>query len=65
MAETDASDLWSDPIVTEISPTPTFYSAEDYHQNYYQSNPSQPYCVVIISPKMQKLKKEFKHMLNE
>lgn len=65
MVETDASDLWPDPIVTEISPIPTFYLAEDYHQNYYQSNPSQPYCVVIISPKMQKLKKEFKHMLNE
>ena len=65
MAETDASGLWSNPIVTEISPIPTFYPAEDYHQNYYQSNPSQPYCAVIISPKIRKLKKEFKHMLNE
>ena len=65
MAETDASGLWSNPIVTEISPIPTFYPAEDYHQNYYQSNPSQPYCTVIISPKIQKLKKEFKHILNE
>ena len=65
MAETDASGLWSNPIVTEISPILTFYPAEDYHQNYYQSNPSQPYCAVIISPKIRKLKKEFKHMLNE
>ena len=65
MTETNASGLRSNPIVTEISPIPTFYPAEDYHQNYYQSNPSQPYCRVIISPKIQKLKKEFKHMLDE
>ena len=65
MAETDASGLWSNPIVTEISPIPTFYPAEDYHQNYYQSNPSQTNCTVIISPKIQKLKKEFKQILNE
>lgn len=41
--DTNASGLWSRPIVTEISPLPTFYKAEDYHQNYYRDNPYQPY----------------------
>jgi peptide-methionine (S)-S-oxide reductase len=57
--ETDASGLWPDPIVTEISPYTQFFKAEDYHQNYYQDNPNQPYCMVVISPKMQKFRKEF------
>lgn len=57
--ETDASGLWSDPIVTEIAPLTDFYAAEDYHQNYYKSNSNQPYCRAVIDPKMRKLKKEF------
>jgi len=57
--DTDASRLWPHPIVTEISPLPTFYKAEDYHQNYYHDNPYQPYCSVIIDPKLRKLRKEF------
>ena len=57
--DTDASRLWPNPIVTEISPFTTFYTAEDYHQNYYRDNPYQPYCVAIIDPKMTKLRKEF------
>ena len=61
--ETDASNLWPNPIVTEISPAPTFYPAEDYHQNYYRNNPAQPYCMVVISPKMKKLKKSFQDQL--
>jgi len=61
--EIDASNLWSNPVVTEISPAPTFYPAEDYHQNYYRNNPAQPYCIVVISPKMKKLKKSFQDQL--
>jgi peptide-methionine (S)-S-oxide reductase len=57
--ETDASGLWPDPIVTEISPYTQFFKAEDYHQNFYQDNPSQPYCMMVVSPKMQKFRKEF------
>ena len=57
--ETDASGLWPDPIVTEISPYIQFFKAEGYHQNYYQDNPHQPYCMMVISPKMQKFRKEF------
>ncbi len=51
--------LWSDPIVTELSPAPTFYAAEAYHQNYYALNSMQGYCQVVIAPKLQKFMKEF------
>ncbi len=61
--ETDASDLWDDPIVTEIEPYNDFYVAEDYHQNYYNDNRNQPYCRVVIDPKIRKLQKEFKDKL--
>ncbi len=61
--ETDESGLWPNPIVTEIAPLTVFYPAEDYHQNYYRSNPSQPYCQVVIDPKVQKFRKEFKDRL--
>jgi peptide-methionine (S)-S-oxide reductase len=64
-AEVDASDLYSNPIVTEIEPLHAFYEAEDYHQNYYRSNPNQSYCRVVIDPKMRKLRKEFQHKLKE
>jgi peptide-methionine (S)-S-oxide reductase len=61
--ETDASDLWPNPIVTEIQPLPKFYPAEDYHQNYFRQNPYQPYCQMVISPKMSKFRKEFQNRL--
>jgi peptide-methionine (S)-S-oxide reductase len=64
-AETDASGLWPDPIVTEIAPYTGFYPAEDYHQNYYRLNPNQPYCWMVIDPKMKKFRKEFHHILAE
>ncbi|MFT5122322.1 MAG: peptide-methionine (S)-S-oxide reductase [Kiritimatiellia bacterium] len=56
---TDASGLWSDPIVTEISPLPDYYPAEAYHQDYYNRNPSQGYCSVAIPPKLKKLHERF------
>jgi peptide-methionine (S)-S-oxide reductase len=61
--DTDASRLWANPIVTEISPFTTFYKAEDYHQNFYRDNPYQPYCLAIIDPKISKLRKEFREKL--
>ena len=61
--ETDASGLWKDPIVTEITPFDTFYTAERYHQEFYQRNPHQPYCFVIIDPKMKKFRKDMSDML--
>ncbi len=63
--ETDASTLWPNPIVTEISPITTFYKAEDYHQDYYRTNPYQPYCRAIIDPKVAKLRKEFQAKLKD
>ena len=64
-AKTDASDLWPDPIVTEISQSDKFYNAEEYHQDYYKLNPNQPYCRLIIDPKIRNLKKEFADKLND
>ncbi|MGB8192363.1 MAG: peptide-methionine (S)-S-oxide reductase MsrA, partial [Chitinophagaceae bacterium] len=56
-AELDKSGAFDNPIVTEISPASTFYVAEDYHQNYYNNNGSQPYCYFVIRPKMEKFVK--------
>ncbi len=61
----DASDLWPDPIVTEIVPFTNFYEAEGYHQNYYRSNPNQPYCRAVIDPKIRKFRKEFQDRLKK
>jgi peptide-methionine (S)-S-oxide reductase len=57
--ETDASGLWPDPIVTEIVPFRNFYEAEAYHQDYYQENPNQLYCRMVIDPKVRKFQKAF------
>ena len=64
-AATDTSGLWPNPIVTEISAVPTYYPAEDYHQNYLNNNPNQPYCSAVVAPKVQKVRKQFKHLLKE
>lgn len=54
-AAAGASGLFSNPIVTEILPLPTFYKAENYHQDYFQNNPNAPYCTFVIKPKLKKL----------
>lgn len=59
----EASGHWAQPLVTEISPLGAFYSAETYHQNYYQGNMTQPYCSAVIGPKMKKLRQQFAHLL--
>ena len=46
------------PIATKIRPFKTFYKAEDYHQNYYNRNKLNPYCILVIRPKLKKLKLE-------
>jgi peptide-methionine (S)-S-oxide reductase len=50
--------IWNSPIVTEVAPFDEFYVAEDYHQNYFRNNGFQPYCQVIIAPKVAKFRKE-------
>jgi peptide-methionine (S)-S-oxide reductase len=52
-------------IVTEIVPLTEFYAAEGYHDQYYQSNPNQPYCRVVIGPKLAKFRQRFAHRLNQ
>ncbi len=63
--ELNASTIYSNPIVTQIAPASIFYVAEDYHQGYYENNSHQPYCQLVISPKLQKLKKTFETFLKK
>jgi len=58
IAEIEAQGVWDASIVTEVVPFEEFYVAEDYHQNYFASNGRQPYCQVIIAPKVTKFRKE-------
>lgn len=57
--------IYKNPIVTEIVPAAEFYRAEDYHRDYYTKNSYQPYCQVVIDPKIRKLFKEFKSLVKE
>ena len=57
--ELEQKNLWENPIVTEISPFQMFFRAEDYHQDYYINNSNQPYCQVVIAPKISKFRKKF------
>ncbi len=57
--ELNKSGAFRDPIVTEIVPLSNYYPAEDYHQNYYNDNSSQPYCAYVIKPKVDKVRKVF------
>ncbi|MEP7083139.1 MAG: peptide-methionine (S)-S-oxide reductase MsrA [Betaproteobacteria bacterium] len=60
IAEINAGKIWSKPIVTEISPASTFYIAEDYHQEYFaRTGNSNPYCSVVVAPKVAKFRKTF------
>ena len=63
--ETEVAKVWDDPIVTEISPFTEFYVAEEYHQDYYNQNSYQPYCMMVINPKLSKFKKEFSNKLKK
>ena len=51
--------IWSRPIVTEIVPLTDFYAAEAYHQDYFKNNPYQPYCQVVVAPKVAKFRKQY------
>ena len=56
----EAQKQFRQPIVTEIVPLKTFYAAEGYHQDYYRSNSEQPYCRLVIRPKVEKFEKKLK-----
>jgi methionine-S-sulfoxide reductase len=57
--------VYDSPIVTTLEPLTKFYKAEDYHQNYYANNKNQPYCQMVIQPKMEKFEKLFKDRLKK
>jgi len=59
ITELTAAKLWRDPIVTEIAGAAPFFAAEDYHQEYYARNGGQPYCQVVVAPKVAKFRKHF------
>lgn len=59
----NASGAFNAPIVTAIEPLRNFYPAEGYHQDYYNNNPNQPYCQLVIRPKLEKFRKVFKNEL--
>ena len=58
IAELDAKQVWDAPIVTQLEDAPRFWPAEGYHQEYYRRNSSQPYCRIVIEPKVAKLRQK-------
>ncbi len=63
IARTAASGEWRGDLVTEVVPLTRFYPAEDYHQEYFELNGEQPYCSLVIAPKIAKFKKRFAALL--
>jgi peptide-methionine (S)-S-oxide reductase len=61
--EIERSGLYKNPVVTEITPFQHFYPADEYHQDYFNQNPNQPYCQFTIDPKVKKFRKQFKEMI--
>ncbi len=59
----NAQKEFTSPIVTQAQPLDKFYPAENYHQNYYINNPGNPYCQLVIDPKLTKFRKKFNHLL--
>ena len=61
----DKSDTFDDPIVTTLEELKTFYPAEDYHQNYFALNSRQPYCQVVVGPKVAKFRERYRALLKK
>jgi peptide-methionine (S)-S-oxide reductase len=59
IAELTRNKVWDDPIVTQVVPFTKFYPGEQYHQDYYSQNPNQPYCQIVIAPKVAKFRKMY------
>ncbi len=55
----DDADIWEEPIVTEVTEFTNFYPAEEYHQEYFENNPNQPYCAAVVAPKVAKFRQKF------
>lgn len=65
IAALDAAKVFPNRVVTEVTEASTFYPAEDYHQDYFENNPFQPYCQGAVAPKVAKVRKVFKDLLKE
>ncbi len=65
IALVNAEKLYDDPIVTEVTPFEKFYQAEDYHQEYFENNPENSYCRMVVGPKVEKFQKLFKDQLKK
>ena len=63
--EIDSSNIWEYPIVTEVTQFQNFYPAEDYHKDYYNQHSDEPYCRLLIKPKVSKLRKHFMDKLKK
>jgi peptide-methionine (S)-S-oxide reductase len=63
--ELEEARVWGAPIVTEVAPLEKFYPAEDYHQEYFRRNPAQPYCQVVVAPKVSKFRRKFVEKLKK
>ncbi|MBP6858243.1 MAG: peptide-methionine (S)-S-oxide reductase MsrA [Candidatus Pacebacteria bacterium] len=63
--ELNDTNAYDTPIVTEVKPLDTFYEAEGYHQEYYKNHSDQPYCQLVIAPKLEKLEKRFAELLKK
>ena len=63
IAELTEQGVWSNPIVTQVVPFEKFYIAEDYHQEYFANHPGQPYCQVVIAPKVAKFRQKYLEQL--
>lgn len=61
----NASNEMGAPIVTEVEPLDTFYLAENYHRDYFANNPGNPYCEIVINPKLEKVGQKFEYLLND
>ena len=59
IANLNDAGIYDAPIVTELVPAPEFYPAEDYHQEYFERNPAQPYCRAVVAPKVAKFRSKF------
>ena len=58
IAEIDKEGIWGKKAVTEVVPATTFYMAEKYHQEYFSNNPTQPYCLFVVAPKVKKFREK-------
>jgi peptide-methionine (S)-S-oxide reductase len=65
IAAIESAGIWRDPVVTELAPAAGFFPAEGYHQEYFARNPTQPYCRLIVAPKVAKFRSRFLERLKK